>query len=483
MHPTILPQPPISLVREYLLKVVTETNVEAPPENLPDRYRDLLTNLSDLNQAHGPQATHAAWETLQGQFPELQSPPTGYPLAALVEDNLCPELPQEARPDFSLADNAGSWIDTYTDYAQQVSPMTPLLFHQSAALWLASTAIARRLKIEMSFGSVYPNLFIHWIAPTTIWSKSTGLKIAHDLAQRVFPHLLAPQDTTPEAMMADMSGREPAQLNLMDTEAQAMWKKERDFAAQRGWIVDEASGLLAGSHKDYNAGLLEFIMQGFDCTPQFTRSTRQQGRVTVRSAYLSLLANSTPAALHRFLTDTRLWSMGWWPRFALLTPETAFPQWKVPKDHPVRTQAFIEGVSQLYNRLPVAPYPTPPSAETVLLGVNVHATWERYAKAMRYDQLKTGQIAEQLNGSYGRLPVHALKVAMLLAALDWQSSQTTPTIELPHIVRGIQIAEQWRASLHRTLALASQSNYDRIAQRIIGLLGKHLDGVKVAKVF
>ena len=42
--------------------------------------------------------------------------------------------------------------------------MTPRLFHEGAALYLVGVAIARRVVLHMSYGPVYPNLFVLWLA-------------------------------------------------------------------------------------------------------------------------------------------------------------------------------------------------------------------------------------------------------------------------------------------------------------------------------
>ena len=115
--------------------------------------------------------------------------------------------------------------------------MTPRAFHESAALWLGSVAIARRLKLPMHFGDIYPNLFVAWLASTTLYRKSTALSVASKTARRVFPHLMAAQDTTPEAFLSDLAGREPPQFDTLTEADQADWRAGRDFAAQKGWVT------------------------------------------------------------------------------------------------------------------------------------------------------------------------------------------------------------------------------------------------------
>jgi hypothetical protein len=384
-----------------------------------------------------------------------------------VESPDCPPLPAEARLDSGLADGAGTWVDLYVSHAAAISPMTPRRFHESAALWLASVAIARRLVLKMPFGDVYPNLFIAWIAPTTLYRKSTGLNVARSLAGRVFPHLLAAQDTTPEAFLSDMAGREPSNFDKLTEQDKENWRQGRNYAAQKGWVLDEMSSLLVASGRDYNAGLTEALLRFYDCRPDFRRSTRGQGLIVVHNTCLSMIGASTPTAMARHLTAEKLWTIGWWPRFAVLTPDAARPEWSTAqeRDEPPELAA---GLRRLYDQLPAAQWPDPPKATTVRLDAGVHDAWERYNKAASFDLLTAEGIDARLHGTYGRLPTQALKVAIILATLDWEPDRgNAPTVRLPHLARAVAVCEDWRASAHRVLSLSAANESDRLRERIL----------------
>lgn len=381
-----------------------------------------------------------------------------------------PPLPKDARLDPAIGKGAGAWLDTYVEYADAKSPMTPESFHVSAGLWLGAVAIARRLVLPMNFGDIYPNLFVAWIAPTTLFRKTTGLNVADGLAYRVYPHLLAAQDTTPEAFLSDLAGREPPNLDSLPERDREDWKRGRDYAGQRGWILDEMSGLLAQAGKDYNAGLLEALLRFYDCANRYRRSTRGQGLVIIRHSYLSLLGASTPTAMREHLLSEQLWGCGWWPRFAVLTPETRRPDWRLPRD-PGSTTDLEGQLRRLYEGLPEATWPDPPEARTVMLGTGVHDAWAPYNRALSYTML-TDDLDHRLYGTYGRLPMQALKVAMILAAFDWDPGKT-PVIELPHLARAMQITESWRASAHRTLAEMAATEFNRLQERVIRQVGRH----------
>jgi len=364
-----------------------------------------------------------------------------------------------------MTNNAGAWIDLYVAQAEATSPRTPTMFHESAALWLGSVAIARRLVLRMPFDDIYPNLFILWLAPTTLYRKTTALNVARRLAYRTFPHLLTAQETTPEAFLSDMAGREPSNLTNLDPDEQELWRKGRDFAACKGWVLDEMSGLMAASGKDYNVGLTEALLRFYDCEERYRRSTRGQGLVVVRDSCLAMLGASTPAAMVQHMVSERLWTMGFWPRFAILTPDKPLP-WKKAweQDEP---PALREGLDNLYKRLDKPVWPYPPTAKSVTLADGVLDAWDYYNKTHSYTLLKTGKVDAKLFGTYGRLPVMALKVAIILAAFDWPQGQNAPIVEVGHMMRAFSICESWRASAHRALAEATASELDRLQIRVL----------------
>lgn len=377
----------------------------------------------------------------------------------------CPRL---IMPKGSTA--CAEWLDTYIEYARSISPMTPPLFHESGGLWLLSTAIARRLVLPMAFGNVYPNLFILWLADTTLYRKTTGQAVPRSIAARVCPYLIAPQDCTPEALLNDMAGNEPQNWAHLTTSIQDAWKAQRNYSAQRGLMMDEMSGLLASAGRDYNAGLIEAYLRFYDCEEQYTRSTRGQGWLVVKNAYVSIMGASTPAAMASHISAERLWAMGWWPRFAMLTPPEARAQWQ----EPVEVEEPLEiarGLHRLINRLPRPIWPDAAKPVRVQIARSAIEVWNVYNKALSYDML-TDELDKRLYGTYGRLPMLALKVAMILAAVDWDRDAAVPTIDDNHIRRAMEITERWRESAHRTLTKVMVTEYHRHSTRMLRLISK-----------
>jgi len=387
---------------------------------------------------------------------------------ATLEPAYIPQLPPEARLPVG-ADTSHSWLDLYIDWTHAKSPMTPIFFNEAAGLWLASVAVARRLVLPMAHGHVYPNLYVAWIAPTTLYAKTTSMDLARALANETFPHLLAAQDTTPEALLHDMAGIEPKGLGDLPRLDQDLWKKEWLFAGQKGWVLDEFSGLLATARKGYGAGLIEALIHFYDCDSLYRRSTIGGGWVVVRHSYLSLLRASTPGALRKDLLAEALWSRGWWSRFGLLFPEGR-PPWRASVDVD-RPASLAEQLRALYGVLPKPSGGKTREALTVELGPGVYDAWAPYRKALWYD-LQTDALG-RLAAYYGRLPTKALRIATLLAALDWAGDaqrEEGPTIQLRHWWRAQKIVETWRASAHRLWAAITQSEVDTTAERVRGIV-------------
>jgi hypothetical protein len=446
------------------------------------RGRERLTAFdTSLSKLPGDQAAEIRSQVGRAGRTVLQGRTEAVPrVLPEVTGSAIPDLPQAARLTPELepqAADAGQWLDAYISFACDVSPLTPAELHQSAGLWLGSVAIARRVRLRLRHDDLFPNLLVLWICDTTLYAKTTGLNIAKRLARAVFPHLLAVSEFSPEALLDDFAGRQPLGMQDLPEDDRRLWTERRNFAAQRGIVLDEAASLFSSFKRDYNAGLPYYLLRLSDCDPEVEKLTRGAGKVIAHNTYLSFLGSTTAAALMRTDLDF-LWGSGLWPRFALLTP-SELPPWRSPKpghcDPPQTLTQTLRCLAE--EKLPKPVYPQAPQACDVQLGDGVHAAWRAYAKAMMRDILTSREAPDKrLWGVYGRLPSQAFKVAVILAVLDWANGDdvSVPIVSLAHWARGQTIAESWRASAHRlpdslsNRRVAEEHNKeDRILQLIL----------------
>ncbi len=355
-------------------------------------------------------------------------------------------------PDLKLP----AWLEQYLDWAGTTGNQTPMIFHQAAGLWLLSVAIGRRLYGEAPWGvRLYPNMYAMLIASTTFYRKSTAFKLAEQVARQAIPHMLMPTPGSPERFQEALAGQPPSNFDKLSKAQKERLTKAQPFAAQRGLLKDEVAGLFGTiNKKDYMTGMKDLLMELYDC-PDFSDKDTQSGLTSVENAALSILGVTTPAGLSAAVSDAD-WDNGLLIRFALLTPEPNYHERPAAEVFQEVPEALVEGLRALHEKLP-----GPQATETGLsapqalrLDVRCWPACQAYGDRLRRmcDPRKDTELDERLKGVYGRLHVHAFKLATLFAALDWLDTDTeVPVVEDDHWRNAEIVAESWRSSAHRLL--------------------------------
>lgn len=463
----------------------------ASPEGMGPWWQT-YTILKDSFDEGGADAVNAAFNMLVStkEGRGLAQLIAGEPAGATPKISACPPLPAAAAAVLEHTGPCAAWLDDYLDFATQAAPMTPRSFHEAAGLFLISTAIARRLVLQVSTTSIYPNLFALFIAPSTLYSKTTGFKLVTDLIEQAgLTHLILPQRMTPEAFVSEMGMNvSNDMLNGWTEQMVDLWLQERAFAAQRGWAIDEASGLFDSLKRDYNAGLLPLLLELYDCPQTKDERTISRGRMIIRDVYLSFFGAATPSALSEHLTNPTHWTNGLWARFAMVLPDEA-PKFQFFPDQMVVPRKVIDGLRRVYTLFPV---PTADLAydergekktkvyfvqvsnsmlpSTVGMEEGVWDAWRSYTQALRYDLLMGKQVDGSLHASYGRMGTLAIKVAMLLAAVD--STRLPVVISRRHFARAVAICERWRQNLHTLWTEGVTTQEAQLSDKVMGLLAQ-----------
>jgi hypothetical protein len=390
------------------------------------------------------------------------------PEEALPEDELdaiqsgasAPDLPSAARLPAALVDEAkgaGLWLTDYETFAGTAAPMSPEVFHRALGLVTVAAAVARRVCLHVSYATIFPNLYVLLAAVSTLYRKTTALRLAErTLTAAGLARFILPGRMSPESMLAELTGRKPKNYEDWDKADRDDWHSEREFPASRLWLLDEASSLLDSFDRQYSAGLLPLVLDLYDCPDSRRMSTLSQGRSTIRNAYLTIGGATTPAALRSHLNNPAHWGNGLWARFFVITPERR-SAWSFWPPHVELPKRLIDPLHSLaLERLPMPAEDgwgakEPPKPIITGLAPGVFDLWEAYAKALEFDILAQPGFNVRLNPSYGRLATVALKIAMLLAVMDWGDGGQTnaPVINMAHWARAQLIAEEWRACLHR----------------------------------
>lgn len=452
-------------------------------------WQDIIHHARTAYTQGGPSAARRALEVAQrtkggaGLRALLIEP------APAITGSGMPPLPASAQAVYEHLAPCGAWLDEYVSFASQAAPMTPRSFHEAAALAGASAAIARRVFLHASNLKIFPNLYFLFLAPSTLWHKSTGMSVlTRVLDQARISDRKLPRSATPEALAQELSLNLPEKFWNWSQEMRDRWLQMRPFAAKRLWMLDEVSGFFDKARRDVYAELLIMLLNLYDCPDIEDGITTGRGLTRVQDSYVTFFGSGTPSGMAPHLTNRRLWNDGQWARFVFLMP-TEKPSWQFFQEHLDLPSSIPAGLQRINDLFPT------PRAELIdagsedagrttkivqvyggdfqsscSLAPGVWEAWETYSKTIMYDLLEQGTVEPELHSCYGRMGTRLIKVAMLLATMD--TEQLPVRIELRHLARAQQIMEFWRAMLHTVYANGIETDEENTTTKILALLAK-----------
>ena len=196
-------------------------------------------------------------------------------------------------------------------------------------------------------------------------------------------------------------------------------------------------------------------------TTEFRHGTIGRKTDKIIAPYLALLASLTPADLRPLMRRGAAgWSDGFWSRWIFVTPPADEVRTdRFPAGERIMPVNLIRPLRQWHNRLGVpsvrveddTPQVEPLPRHVCDTTPDVIEAYYRYDDALH--ELIVQSQREDLDSTYARFPIKALRVAALLASLE-----NNGVIELRHWARAQHIAERWRASLHRIYAQTNISD-------------------------
>ena len=407
---------------------------------------------------------------------------------------LAPPLPKRASLRPALADGAAPWLEAYIGHSATWSPRAADNFHAAAGLWMLSTVAAGRIAVELG-DPIYPNLFLALVSRSTLYAKTTTAKISkRGLRQAGCGPLLAADRATPQALLRSMSGAVPEHFGDLDDAAQLAVTQRLAFAAQRGWHYEEWGGMLHQmTRKDSPVAEFHGILRWMDDGDEtFESDTIARGLERLARPYLALLCNATPHDLAQFMRPgSNYWHDGFWPRFAFITPRAdELPSRRrqpagsasLPRELVTPLQQWHQrlGISRAHvapveqNGKPTGRYKAlvePLPCQWLTLAPDVLEAYYAYNDAL-LEMIIDGTVAPDLDASYGRFHMKALRIALLLASIA-----DSRTVTLQHWAYAQTVAEQWRRMLHQlveTVAGAMPLTREEILEdKIERELGRH----------
>lgn len=461
-----------TLAREYILALKSGQS-PALPEQL-GTWTKLCHQLQEYaGDPRFEQVLSALIKT--GKYAGLEqplAPPPAAPSSSIpiveIKEETCPPLPADLLFPAGFSERAWRIGARYEQYSREVSPEGHAEFHESCFVGMLSTVAARRVRIPFSRRDYTP-LMIVLAARPSLYKKTSTATVARDILDAAgLGWMFGSGKLTPQKLVYDMAGSLSKDYADLDAERQARIRQRLAFSGQRGLIVGEFGKMVksimnpSGSMADFQSLLLEMD----DCRDMYDNSTISRGDEIIEKPYLALLGCMTPANLRESgKRGAEFWSDGFWSRFAFVCPPAdtyldhpyglgdvllpwevveAMRSWHqrlgVPQTHIV---PVYDEHDKCTGRYDVARDPLPERVCT--FGEGVYGAWVRYRSALK--AMIASMHIEDVDSSYDRLPVKAMRVAALLASLENDNR-----IELWHWAKAQEIAERWRRSLHELYA-------------------------------
>ena len=328
------------------------------------------------------------------------------------------------------------------DYLRAVVPFTdaPVEFHLASGLGVLAAATGnRRWRISWGDVTVYPNLWVVLVAPSSFWRKSTSISLAERLLRDSDPKAVLPSDFSRERFLEILADRADGLLSL------------KEFGA-----------FLAALGRDYMGGMKETLTELYDGPSEYTRALKS-GVITVRNPALTILAATTLDWLESRISDGDL-AGGFLGRFLFVTAtEKASPKGLTDAmDFGVRNR-LVAQLHRLSDR-PSEEVRVEPAARDLL--DEWMAGWEAEVGREHH--------ASDLTGFAVRLQTYALKLSMLYR-VSWclDSDEDDRVVDERSVSRAIAYCRVlWRNVTELVDERVAISREARELRRIRGIIGE-----------
>ena len=277
----------------------------------------------------------------------------------------------------------------------------PDRFATWAGISCLSAMLERRIWIDMNIFTIYPNMFIVFVADSGQMRKSTAILMTSRLLSKTDPgpRMIA-QKTTTEALIDHL------RVTRSDDGTKLLQQTCGGIV-----IADELASFI--NHDSYQRGLGSLMIQLWDCPDKYEYRTRNRPLEEIHFGHLSLLGGTT---IHTLRDAIPLAAMGdgFSSRVLFVYEDVAPP----PVPRPIRFKGFKKVESELIHQLQkLASH----KGEVTLSPDAIElfdAEYKRFYHSKFYGN-------EQFQAYASRRDKHLLKVAMCLMAAEGESLELT----------------------------------------------------------
>ena len=330
-----------------------------------------------------------------------------------------------------------SYLSEYMEYASELTD-APAQFHVFSGLSVLSTVIGNSVYIPWGDGKLSPNLWIVMIAPSSIYRKTTAIRIGCNLIRHIDETKVFPDEFSPESI-----------LHVLEQRPQGLF------------FWGELRSKLAYFQRSYMAGMQSMLTELYDCPPVYRR-TLLGNSFRVNNPCIGILAASTKEWLRASITEGEM-KGGFLQRFMFVLAHSKEKHFAVPAEKDMHKQ---NALVMMLNRIRSCEWKID---LTDILDAFTEWHFKHEQEAMSADN------EEVLASFYARLDTYCIKLTMLYEIAMQMKSTDFPFGELrpsmPALTYAINLIDYAKVTINYMLSdelVFSKEMANR--QKVLGLI-------------
>jgi hypothetical protein len=313
------------------------------------------------------------------------------------------------------------------------------------ALWAGlsgvSCVLGRRCWVDMGIFTIYPNLYVVFVAGPAVMRKSTAIdQIRNILYELTPPPKILSQKMTTEAII------ETLQETKLDVVAQCLTFEGGGTAFI---LASELTSLL--NRKSLEGGLEELLIECFDCVKIYEYRTKARGLEQIKSPCLGMLGATTMDLISRAIPEESV-GTGLSSRVLFIYSDVAgkpVPRPVLTDDKRARMELMIRQLTSISSL----------EGEFKL----TDEAWAYYHEDYNHFYYNNPYRSERVMSGYsGRRAVHQLKLAMIFSACDGNDR----VVSIDHIRAATKLLEQTEPMMKGVLDIIIASDYGRMVDLV-----------------
>jgi Protein of unknown function (DUF3987) len=346
------------------------------------------------------------------------------------------------------------FIQTYHEWATEATDAVPI-FHDLSCTILLSAIVAGSVRLETSFGQIVPNLWGLILGDSTTTRKTTAMRMAVDMLNKLDPFMVMATDGSPEGLLTGLSER-PNKVSIFHK--------------------DEVSGFFDSiNKKDYLAGMPETLTQLYDVPPTYTRLLRKS-KVTIEQSAFIFFCGGIPERVYDNLSEEYVFS-GFLPRFLVVSGDAEINKLR-PMGPPTESgegkkSVIFSTLADLYEAYSVE-RPIIIGGQPVEMAPRVKAelTQKAWAEYNRIESLLTKNADESsIPGlalpTFERISRSLLKMALVLAAARQTPKKGKITVSDNDIKNAAFYIQDWGRYSVDMITNAGKKTSEKLLDKIV----------------